>query len=81
MKYDVWKVNKINRGNEDDQEFTATGLFINKGQRLGYRDIAGVLNLDGPVIQMAVTQSGTILVETNKNQYMIKQLFDNKELH
>ena len=81
MKYDIWVVNKKNRAGDDGSEFTATGLFINEGQRIGYKDETNTPIFDGPVMQVAVSETGTILVETERNQYMIKQLNYIKGVH
>lgn len=81
MKYDIWMVNKKNRTGDEGEEFEATGLFINKGHRIGYRTHTNELIYDGPVLQMAQSVTGTILVETRTNQYMIKQLNDDGDLH
>ena len=81
MRYDIWVVNKKNRAGNEGEEFEATGLFINKGYRIGYRTNANELIYDEPVIKWKVSETGTILVETKNNQYMIKQLHDDGDLH
>ncbi len=77
MKYDIWKVNKKTRATGDDgEEFEATGLFVNKGFRIGYRVGAKEPQYDGPVVGIAVNVTGSVLVETVDYQYIITQLKD-----
>ena len=81
MKYDLWVVNKKSRLKDEGSEFQVTGLFINNGQRIGFRTSNNTPIFDGPVLQMAKSETGTILVETRENQYMIKQVDYEQGVH